>query len=350
MKTIRRLVDRIRGEGLDGPASLTNALPVVQTSEVTMPAASNDVLNEELKGWADESGVMLEPVDGVWWRYGDLDGTLTSAREGKGLVGLQFHGGGYSIGSAKDVLSGGSRIPRGFIEQGICSCLLSLDYSLVSQSDDEPIHPFPTQLLEALSAYYHLVHELNIPPKRVILIGDSAGGHLALALQRYLLQSNVLPSPGGLILFSPWCDLSVEGHIPQVKRLLGSRPADQLSTPYFSPALHPPLPQWPPTLVYYGKTERFVTSITALVSQFGATAGAPGAFQPRLPHIPLRGSSVAEGGAQMLGAGQGVDKVPRGCVAATLPFEVLGVRMSDSSSSCTVSVGWMEFCGLSPEM
>ena len=58
-----------------------------------------------------------------------------------------------------------------------------------------------------------------------------------------------------------------------MKHLLGSRPADQLSTPYFSPALHPPLPLWPPTLVYYGKTERFVASITALVSQFGATAG-----------------------------------------------------------------------------
>ncbi|PIL31275.1 hypothetical protein GSI_05973 [Ganoderma sinense ZZ0214-1] len=273
MKTLRRLVDRIRGEGLDGPASLTNALPVVQTSEVTIPAAPNDVLNEELKAWADEPGVLLGPVDGVWWRYGDLDGTLNLAREGKGLVGLQFHGGGYAIGSAKDVLSGGSRIPRGFIEQGICSCVLSLEYSLVSLNDDGPVHPFPTQLLEALSAYYHLAHELNIPPKRVILIGDSAGGHLALALERYLLESNVLPSAGGLILLSPWCDLSVEGHVPHVNRLLGSRPAEMLSTPYFSPALHTSLPLWPPTLVYYGKTERFVKSITALVSQFGRSAG-----------------------------------------------------------------------------
>ncbi|KAI1790953.1 alpha/beta-hydrolase [Ganoderma leucocontextum] len=271
MKTLRRLVDRIRGEGLESPASPTNALPVVQTSEVTIPAAPNDVLNHELKRWADEPGITLEPVDGVWWRYGDLDGTLTSAREGNGLVGLQFHGGGYAIGSAKDVLSGGSRIPRGFIEQGICSCLLSLEYSLVGLSDNEPVHPFPTQLLEALSAYYHILHELNIPPQRVILIGDSAGGHLALVLQRYLLESNTLPSPGSLILLSPWCDLSVEGHVPHVKHLLGSRPVDQLSTPYFSPALHPPLPQWPPTLVYYGKTERFVASITALVSQFGTS-------------------------------------------------------------------------------
>lgn len=99
----------------------------------------------------------------------------------------------------------------------------ALEYSLVSRSDNEPVHPFPTQLLEALSAYYHLVHELDIPPNRIILIGDSAGGHLALALQRYLLQSNILPSSGGLILFSPWCDLSVyvqlSSHVRVASRL-----------------------------------------------------------------------------------------------------------------------------------
>ncbi|TBU62466.1 alpha/beta-hydrolase [Dichomitus squalens] len=273
MKAVRRFVDRIKGEAPERPTSPANALPVVQTSEVTIPPASSDILDEELKGWADEADVGLDSVDGVWWRYGDLDGALALAREGKGLVGLQLHGGGYLVGSAKDVMSGGSRIPRGFIEQGVCSCLLSVEYSLVGQRDDEPEHPFPTQLLEALSAYRHIVQTLNVPSKHVILIGDSAGGHLALALQRYLLQSNVLPSPGGLILLSPWCDLSVESHIPHVKRLLGPRATGQLSTPYFSPALHPPPPQWPPMLVYYGKFERFVASISMLVSLF-TNAGA----------------------------------------------------------------------------
>ena len=54
----------------------------------------------------------------------------------------------------------------------------------------------------------------------------------------------------------------------------------------------------------------------------------------------------------MLGADQGVDKVPRSCVAATLPFEVLGVRMSDPSSSCVhyeCGLDW-ECSGPSPEM
>ena len=70
---------------------------------------------------------------------------------------------------------------------------------------------FPLQILEALSAYHHLVHTLNIPPRQILLIGDSAGAHLALALLRCLLQGdvNAMPSPGGIILLSPWCDLSV---------------------------------------------------------------------------------------------------------------------------------------------
>ena len=74
-----------------------------------MPPAPSSILDEELGRWADEADVWLESVDGVWWRYGDLEGALASAREGKGLVGLYFHGGGYTIGSAKDVRSGGSR-------------------------------------------------------------------------------------------------------------------------------------------------------------------------------------------------------------------------------------------------
>ena len=109
MKTVRRLVDRIRGESPTRSSSPTNALPVVQTSEVTISPVSHDTLDEQLQGWANEAGVTPDEVDGVWWRYGDLDATLDLVRQGKGLVGLQLHGGGYTLGSAKDVRSGSSR-------------------------------------------------------------------------------------------------------------------------------------------------------------------------------------------------------------------------------------------------
>jgi acetyl esterase/lipase len=69
-----------------------------------------------------------------------------------------------------------------------------------------------------LTAYRHLVLELGVAPSRILLVGDSAGGHLALALTRYLRDveqdrhphpegSEVLGLPGGLVLLSPWVDL-----------------------------------------------------------------------------------------------------------------------------------------------
>ncbi|KAF6760257.1 hypothetical protein DFP72DRAFT_1031692 [Ephemerocybe angulata] len=68
-------------------------------------------------------------------------------------------------------------------------------------------HPFPTALLDALSGYNYL--------SSIVLCGDSAGGNLAQALTRYLVENqgsnpdNKIPAPpGALILLSPWSDLS----------------------------------------------------------------------------------------------------------------------------------------------
>jgi hypothetical protein len=41
---------------------------------------------------------------------------------------------------------------------------------------------------------------------RIILIGDSAGGNLVLALARWIRDEGVLPLPDGMILLSPSCD------------------------------------------------------------------------------------------------------------------------------------------------
>ena len=82
--------------------------------------------------------------------------------------------------------------------------------------------PFPAALLDALAGYLYLI-KLGFSEENIILVGDSAGGNLVLALVRYLLsnkeQHPELPKiPGSLILLSPWTDLTEqfnENPVPQ---------------------------------------------------------------------------------------------------------------------------------------
>lgn len=41
---------------------------------------------------------------------------------------------------------------------------------------------------------------------KIVLIGDSAGGNLVLALARWIRDEGVLPPPEALLLLSPSCD------------------------------------------------------------------------------------------------------------------------------------------------
>ena len=79
--------------------------------------------------------------------------------------------------------------------------IFALDYHLA------PEFPYPTQLEEAVAGYEYLVHEMAIPTERLVVAGDSAGGHLVLSMLVSLHQRSCLPKPGGAMLFSPWLSL-----------------------------------------------------------------------------------------------------------------------------------------------
>ncbi|KAL4926269.1 Alpha/Beta hydrolase protein [Aspergillus undulatus] len=132
------------------------------------------------------------------------------------MVVLYFHGGAYYL---MDPCT--HRPATSQISKHTKSPVLSVRYRLAPQ------HPFPAALVDALTAYLYLIApppgslHAPIPPNKIILSGDSAGGNLALVLLQTLLtlhrtsttvtfhgQSVPITPPGGAAVSSPWCDIS----------------------------------------------------------------------------------------------------------------------------------------------
>jgi monoterpene epsilon-lactone hydrolase len=129
------------------------------------------------------------PVRGEWLRPPG-----SSNRQG---AILYLHGGGYAICSPRTHRVITARLAA---ESGLP--VLVPDYRLA------PEHPFPAAFEDTLDAYRLLIAR-GVPPERIIIAGDSSGGHLATALTVEACRTG-LPAPGGVVLFSPWVDLTGE--------------------------------------------------------------------------------------------------------------------------------------------
>lgn len=62
----------------------------------------------------------------------------------------------------------------------------------------------PAALEDAAVAYQKLL-DIGIAAENIVVMGDSAGGNLALALALYLREHDIA-EPGALVLYSPWGD------------------------------------------------------------------------------------------------------------------------------------------------
>ncbi|HCF2229947.1 TPA: alpha/beta hydrolase fold domain-containing protein, partial [Pseudomonas aeruginosa] len=110
---------------------------------------------------------------------------------------LYLHGGAYLIGSPATHRAITTHLARRCAAE-VCA----VDYRRA------PEHPFPAARDDALAVYLALL-EAGHSPRRLLLAGDSAGGHLALSLALEL-KARGLPLPAGLLLFSPWTDLGCQ--------------------------------------------------------------------------------------------------------------------------------------------
>jgi acetyl esterase/lipase len=108
---------------------------------------------------------------------------------------LYLHGGGYAVGSART-----HRWLAARLASQLYATTYVLDYRLA------PEHPYPAAIDDALAAYRALVKVGN----PVAVVGDSAGGGLALALALACREAE-LPAPAAVGLLYPWLDLTAEG-------------------------------------------------------------------------------------------------------------------------------------------
>ncbi len=123
---------------------------------------------------------------------------LVGPAGGSAGTGLYLHGGGYVYGS---LLSHRGLI--GELARATNLRMVQLDYRLA------PEHPFPAAIEDAIAAVGAL-YDSGVKPQDLVVMGDSAGGGLALATL-IALRDAQMALPRAAVVLSPWTDLSCAG-------------------------------------------------------------------------------------------------------------------------------------------
>ncbi|WP_321863676.1 alpha/beta hydrolase [Burkholderia cenocepacia] len=206
--------------------------------------------------------VAIRPVDaaGVSAEWVEPEGCDSSR------VIFYLHGGGY--------VAGNPVMYRNLITELCQACgyrALTVDYRLA------PEHPFPAALEDAQRSYAWLLAQ-GIASDRIVVIGDSAGGGLALSTLVSLRDGNQ-PLPAAAVLLSPWTDLTLQGnsHVTKAhddpvitrkfvdqcrQRYIGTKASD---TDALVSPLRADLTGMPPLLVLVGTEEVLLDDSTTLV-------------------------------------------------------------------------------------
>jgi acetyl esterase/lipase len=208
---------------------------------------------------------------------------------------LWFHGGGYIAGSSVTHRGLAWRLTR---KAGVP--VVMPDYRLA------PEHPLPAAMQDARAAWDRLL-AAGVPPGRIVLGGDSAGGGIALSLLSALCREGA--PPAGCIAMSPFCDLtgagaSLRGNAARDPMLPASRFDDLLrfvlgacapDDPRVSP-LFAAFPGCPPVLILHAESEILRDDALQMATRlrgFGASVTLQG--WPDTPHAwPVFGDWLPE--------------------------------------------------------
>src|SRR5437868_257620 len=201
-------------------------------------------------------------------------------------VVLYFHGGVYVMSDAFLAAGLASQVGRRTAAE-----VISVDYRLA------PEQPYPAAVDDALAAYQALLDN-GVAPSDIALVGESAGGGLAIATL-VNARDHGLPLPAAVFVMSPYADLTLAGTTMETKsdvdplmsrEALQPRVADYtaghdaalgLISPIFAD-----LSGLPPLIIQAGSHEVLLDDAVRLARQ-AATADVEVRLDvtPRVPHV-----------------------------------------------------------------
>lgn len=223
-------------------------------------------------------------IEGVSYDFVRIGGVecLVAGERSSSRALLHLHGGGFRMGTPRTWINYATDLARR------TGCFIVVpDYRLA------PEHPFPAAIHDAAAVYEELVATAS-----VFVGGDSAGGALAVSLSIAARDAG-RPMPAGLVLLSPWLDLTVtaasysvfEAADTMFSRIAANEAAEAylqglprdliLASP-----LHADLSGLPQVLCFVGAEEVLVDDSIALVTK-ASRVGVRHELHvvPTMPHI-----------------------------------------------------------------
>ena len=198
------------------------------------------------------------PRDVKQYRIGGMQVFEVAAQDDSRPIVLYIHGGAYFHNFTPQHWKAMAE----WAETTGCG-IVTPNYPLLFRYTVKDAFPLMMQLYRKLQERF--------PAKRIIVMGDSAGGGFSLALAQEILKSDSMDLPCRLVLISPWVDITGGDDVIQehdtflnneVLRHIGADWAGDIDTrdPVVSP-FYGDMQGLPPTDLFTGTWEVFYTDI-----------------------------------------------------------------------------------------
>ena len=227
---------------------------------------TKSTIEDYQKNWGDQTDKSIGEIPAgvefsrevTQYKVGIMQVFEVAAQDDTKPIVLYIHGGAY----VNNFSSMHWKAMAEWAEKTGCG-IVTPNYPLLFRYTAKDAHQLMMQLYRQLQERY--------TAKRILIMGDSAGGGFTLALAQELLKSDSLDLPSRLILISPWVDVVGGDDALQdrdnflnleVLRLIGADWAGDFDThdPIVSP-LYGDMQGLPPTDLFTGTWETFYTDI-----------------------------------------------------------------------------------------